>query len=320
MTAPADDRPVVEVDQTDDLVVGDDATAVDAAPESPRPEPNPTLAVTGVALCILAALMFSLVAELTFIGGLRHSRDQQTAYAELRKELANGVVPTGQTDAAGALLAPGSTVALMTIPKLGLDQVVKEGTTSSVLVSGPGHRRDSVLPGQPGGSVIFGRQAAYGGPFGRIGELAKGDLIGFTTGQGTFEYVVTGLRQPGDPQPAVTSADAARLTLVTADGTPYLSSSTLRVDAELKGDAAELPARVLGPGALLPAERPMAGDPSAWIPLVFWAQALLLVAIGVVWLGRRWGRWQTWVVGVPVLGFVGLGVAQQIAILLPNLM
>jgi multisubunit Na+/H+ antiporter MnhB subunit len=64
----------------------------------------------------------------------------------------------------------------------------------------------------------------------------------------------------------------------------------------------------------------MSGDPSAWIPLVFWAQALLLVAIGVVWLRNRWGRWQTWVVSVPVLGFVGLGVAQQVAILLPNLM
>jgi LPXTG-site transpeptidase (sortase) family protein len=324
MTAPADDRPIVTVDASDAAEVTLPNTTIDsterAAGVEPSYEPSAALAVTGVALCILAALLLSLVAELTVVGALRHSRDQQTAYAELRKELAEATVPTGQTDADGALLAPGSTVALMRIPKFGLQQVVAEGTTSSVLTSGPGHRRDTVLPGQPGASIIFGRQAAYGGPFGRLGELVKGDTIEFTTGQGTFVYVVTGLRQPGDPQAVTTDPQAGRLTLVTADGTPYLASSTLRVDAVLKGAPAELPTRVIGPSALAPAERPMAGDPSAWIPLVFWAQALLLVAIGVVWLRNRWGRWQTWVVGVPLLGFVGLGVAQQVALLLPNLM
>jgi LPXTG-site transpeptidase (sortase) family protein len=283
-------------------------------------EPSAALAVTGVALCILAALLLSLVAELTMVGALRHSRDQQTAYAELREQLAKATVPTGQTDADGALVAPGTTVALLRIPKLGVEQVVGEGTTSSVLTAGPGHRRDTVLPGQPGTSLLFGRQAAYGGPFARIGELAKGDEIVVTTGQGVFTFVVTGLRRAGDPAPQPAAANESRLTLVTADGTPYLPTSTLRVDAALDGQAAELPARVLGPGALLPAEQPMAGQPSAWIPLVFWAQALLLVAVGVVWLSRRWGRWQTWVVGVPVLAFVGLGLSQQIALLLPNLL
>jgi sortase A len=324
MTAPADDRPIVSLDVPENVDV---ATSIEtaseggpAAPAQSDHEPSAALAVTGVALCILAALLFSLVAELTIVGGLRHSRDQQTAYAELREQLAKATIPTGQTDADGALVPPGASVALLSIPKLDLQQVVAEGTTSSVLAAGPGHRRDTVLPGQPGTSLVFGRQAAYGGPFGRISELVKGDRIVVTTGQGAFTFVVTGQRRPGDPAPQPAAADSSRLTLVTADGTPYLPSSTLRVDAELDGNPAELPARVLGPGALLPAEQPMAGQPSAWIPLVFWAQALLLVSIGVVWLARRWGRWQTWVVGVPVLAFVGLGLSQQIALLLPNLL
>jgi hypothetical protein len=164
------------------------------------------------------------------------------------------------------------------------------------------------------------RQAAYGGPFGQLSSLAKGDTITVTTGQGEYTFTVTGLRRPGDPLPAPSEAGTSRLTLTTADGTPYLASSTLRVDAELKGDAAELPARVFGTNALSAAERPMSGDNSAWIPLVFWAQGLLLAAVGVVWARNRWGRWQTWVVGVPVLATFGLGVAGQIARLLPNLL
>jgi hypothetical protein len=64
----------------------------------------------------------------------------------------------------------------------------------------------------------------------------------------------------------------------------------------------------------------MQGDPHAWIPLVFWAQGLVLAAIGVVWLAGRWGSWQAWVVGVPVLAVLAVGAAGQITRLLPNLL
>ena len=278
------------------------------------------MAVSGVALCILAALLLGLVAELTVIGSLQHSRDQQVGYASLRQQLAEGTAPTGQLDSTGQLLAPGSPVALLRIPLLGLDEVVSEGTTSSVLSAGPGHRRDSALPGQAGTSVIFGRQAAYGGPFGRLDELPAGAPIEVVTGQGTFTYVITSVRSAGDPQPPSLAQGKGRLTLVTAAGAPYLAAGTLRVDAELKSATVERPIPVLGATSLSAAERPMAGDPSAWIPLVFWAQALVLAAIGFVLMRSRWGRWQSWVVGVPVLSLVGLGVAGQIAVLLPNLL
>jgi hypothetical protein len=187
-------------------------------------------------------------------------------------------------------------------------------------MKGPGHRRDSVLPGQAGGSVIFGRQAAYGGPFGQAAALPVGSTIEVVTGQGDFVYEVTGVRRAGDPQPAPVEAGKGRLTLVTAGGAPYVPSSVVRIDAELQGEAAETPGRVFGPAALAPAELPLQGDRSAWVPLVFWAQGLLVASLGFVLLRARWGRWQTWVVGVPVLAIVGLGVANQIARLLPNLM
>jgi sortase (surface protein transpeptidase) len=315
MTATADDRPRVDVDVT----LADRTEAAGASESPERVEGNGTMAVVGTALCILSALLFALVAELTVIGGLQHGRDQQLGYAQFREQLAEGTAPTGQTDVDGKPLVPGAPVALLRIPALGLDEVVREGTTSGVLMSGPGHRRDTVLPGQAGTSVLMGRQAAYGGPFGALASLPVGTPFEVTTGQGTFTFRITGFRGPGAPQVAP-PADTARLTFITADGVPYLASSTLRIDAELDGDPVERGTRVLGPGALSTAEQPMQGDPQAWIPLVFWAQGLVLASIGVVWFARRWGRWQTWVVGVPVLAVLGLGAAGQIARLLPNLL
>jgi sortase A len=323
ITASAEQRPALDPgEQTSDAEVDamvEAALAEDAA-EPRESTQRVAFVIGGAALCILAALLLSLVAELTVVGSLQHSRDQQVDYASLRSQLAEGTAPTGQLDSNGGLLAPGTPVALLRIPALGIDEVVAEGTTSSILVSGPGHRRDSVMPGQPGTSVIFGRQAAYGGPFGRLIDLPVGSPIEVVNGQGTFTYIVSGVRGPGAPQPATLEPGKGRLTLVTATGTPYTAAGTLRVDAELQGAAAELPSRVLGAGSLEAAERPMSGDPAAWIPLVFWAQGLLLAAIGFVLLLSRWGRWQAWVVGVPVLSFVGLGVAGQVALLLPNLL
>jgi len=44
------------------------------------------------------------------------------------------------------------------------------------------------------------------------------------------------------------------------------------------------------------------------------------VALGVAWANTRWRGWQTWLVAVPVIGYFGLGVADQAVRLLPNLM
>ena len=58
----------------------------------------------------------------------------------------------------------GEPVALLSIPRLGISQVVVEGTASGDTLAGPGHLRDTVLPGQVGTSVVYGRAATYGAP------------------------------------------------------------------------------------------------------------------------------------------------------------
>jgi sortase A len=294
----------------------------DGEPAAGRPAPSRAprrVAVAGTALTILGALLLGFALAVSVAGRLAHARDQRVAYARLRADLANGTAPLGQTDVDGALLAAGRPVALLAIPALHLREVVLEGTTSRVLASGPGHRRDTPLPGQAGTSVVMGRAAAYGGPFGRVAALPRGTRLTVTTGQGTFAYAVTGTRRAGDPVPPL-PAGAGRLTLVTASGPAYVPSGVVRVDAALVGKPQPAPPAVLGAGSLLASERPFAGDRAALVPLVLWSQALLLAGLAFTWARARWGRRQAWLAGVPVLVALGLAVAGATARLLPNLL
>ena len=49
--------------------------------------------------------------------------------------------------------------------------VVVEGTTPGEPDAGPGHLRDTPLPGQAGVSVVFGRRATFGAPFASLPQL-----------------------------------------------------------------------------------------------------------------------------------------------------
>lgn len=275
--------------------------------------------LAGGALTLLAVLLLTFVGQVTLLSHLRYERAQQTAYADFRAQLAEATAPVGPTGLDDRLLTPGTPVAVLEIPAVRARQVVFEGTSSQVLQDGPGHRRDTPLPGQPGTSVLLGRRAAYGGPFSGIRLLRPGHLIIATTGQGRHEYRVRGVRRPGDPVPPAPGPGAGRLTLMTAGGLPFLPEDILRVDADLSTAAQELPARRLDRQALPPAEEAMGADDGAWVPLVLWGQLLLVAGYGVTWAWTRWGGPQAWVVGVPVLAAVGLSVADQVTRLLPNL-
>lgn len=274
----------------------------------------------GASLTILGVLLLGFAVNLAVIGQVRHDRDQQVAYSHFRGQLANATAPVGQVDYQGRLVAPGAPVAILAIPRLHLSQVVLEGTTSSVTMSGPGHWRWTPLPGQFGTSVVFGRQAAYGGPFRDIHKLRHGDRITATTGQGVHTYEVMDVRRGGDKLPPAATAGEGRLVLVTGDGPTFAPTGQLFVDARLLTQAQTAGTTVFGLSALPSAEKPMHGDSSAWTPLVLWAQLLVAGALIFVWAIQRWGMWQAWVVGVPVLALCGIGVADEIARLLPNML
>jgi LPXTG-site transpeptidase (sortase) family protein len=284
------------------------------------PAGHATLRVTGALLSILAALLLGFVAQMTAFGGLQHARAQRIEYADFRGTLAQAKAPVGQVDDGGKLLTLGTPVAVLDIPRIGLHEVVGEGTTAGVLAAGPGHRRDSVLPGQPGTSVLLGRRAGYGGPFARIGSLRRGDAITVVTGQGKHTFTVLKVRRHGDPLPPALAAGQGRLTLITADGPAYVPAEVLRVDASLTSGTQSAPRAVIGAGALPRAEQAMGFDQGVLISLVLWGQLLVAAAFAVVWIHHRVGRWHAWVIAIPVLGFLGLTVADQASSLLPNLL
>ncbi|MGW4464665.1 sortase [Micromonospora sp. NPDC004704] len=315
---PAGDRPAGPATPPTTPVV----TAPPPVAVPPRPARGaeiPGVRITGVVLTLLGVLLLGFVVHLTLISEIRYDRAQQVAYADFRKDLAEAVAPVGQSGFDNQLLRLGAPVAVLRIPALGTQQVVFEGTTSGVLADGPGHRRDTPLPGQAGTSMITGRRAAYGGPFKGLPLLRPGDQVMVVTGQGEHEYRVTGVRHRGDPQPPRLGTGAGRLTLATAAGRPYLPSDVVYVDAELVSEAHPAPKRRIGTQSLTAAEKTMAGDSGAWTALLLWGQALLIAAYAVSWAWARWGGWQAWVVGAPLLSALGLAVADQVARILPNL-
>lgn len=287
---------------------------------APAPTPREIRWWVGVIWLLLSALLLGFVAHVTLIGSLQHSRSQYVLYQQLRTELALATAPLGQLDVDGVLVPNGTPIGLIAIEAIGVNEVFVQGTTANDLMSGPGHRRDTVMPGQTGTSVIMGRQATYGGPFSGLPNLEIGDVITITTGQGKSTYTVFAIRQEGDLLPEPLKAGEGRLELITADGIPLAPSGALYVDAALSSEVKETPSPVFTKEVLSPNELEMATDSSGWFVALFWFQWLAVAAVALRWVRGRWGMWQTWVIAVPVLLALGAATAGAAMTTLPNLL
>lgn len=289
----------------------------------PRPSgaPLPSGRELGVQVArLLAAVLLALAAYVGIVSSLEHAIAQDRLHQTLTDELAAGTAPVSEGDVDDVLLPDGAPVAQLTIPKIGLDQTIAEGSSSSVLALGPGHRRDTSLPGQVGVSVVMGRQTAFGGPFGRIEELAPGDRFTVVTGQGTQTFEVIGAFYAGDALPAPLRPGESRLMLETARGPWFMPKGVARVVAELVSDPQPRGLRSTTFQSLPAAQKEMHGDTSRAWALVFALQLLLVVVVAAVITRHRIGARQAWAVFVPVGLLAFLIVADQAVRLLPNLM
>lgn len=284
----------------------------------PRPKPTPRQMLISYAFSLLALLLACVLVNLIVISQFQHWTAQRKLYGELRLALAQGSSPVGQIDGSGHLVALGTPVALLQIPKLGISEVVVEGTTSTQTKAAVGHSRDTPLPGQAGVSVLMGRQAAYGGVFGDIGQLRAGDQIVITTGEGVARYRVIGPRLEKERLPGLTG-NQGRLILQTASGIPFLPSGTLTVDADLVSKAFQTPAVAIAPGGATASEQPMAGDTTGVVALSWLMELLVLLAVGAVFAWKLWDRRAAWIVAFPLILVTSLACADKICSLLPNL-
>lgn len=289
----------------------------------PRPASHPpagggdawsVVSTTSLMLCLVAGWM---LAQMLYLGGIAQDRAQDDLYAQFRGELAAATAPIGPVTEVGA------PVALLAIPHLGLEQVVVEGTASGDLLTGPGHLRNTVLPGQLGTSAVFGRASTYGAPFARISELVLGDQINVTTAQGTQRFSVIGVRRAGDPLPQPRPEKSARLVLVSGEASgarlPSLSPGrVVYVDAEAK-KAFDTPAGL--PRVVPDPEQPMGTESGAVTPLLALCLGLLLaLTLGVIAARQRFGAALVWVVTTPVVISVAWLTTDVVMRLLPNLM
>lgn len=299
-------------------------TADPAEPAAPRrPVATPPRGTSGIELASVISATATMVAivclwlglQLPFLSALSESRSQALLYPELRTDLASATAPTG------GVIRPGRPVAVISVPTISLKQVVVEGTSAAELRDGPGHRRDTVLPGQVGVSVVYGRATTYGGPFSRITQIAKGDSIVVQMAQGRVEYVVDDVRRAGDPVPAAPATGQSRLTLVTAEGSGALAwlrpTNAVYVDATAKKS---FPASPEPRPAIQASEQVMATDSSA-LPVLALCLAMLLGAAFVLTRAvQRWSRVVVWVVGTPVVLALAWFASDTVVRLLPNLM
>ena len=275
-----------------------------------------------ILLATISAVIFALLGNLVLISPVQHTANQTALFAELRLGLAEGSTPVGPAMADGGVVEPGVPVAVLEAPRFGIErEVIVQGTAGAQTMVGIGHRRDTVMPCQLGSSVLMARATAYGGVGSVLAAIQPGGRFTITMGQGTCTYQVLGQRMVGDPAPPAPLADQGRLTINTASGLPFMPTEVLRIDAELVTDPFDRPVAALPAGALPASEAAMATDNSNLFGLILLLEVLVGAAIGITWMWRRWGRWQTWIVGVPVIASIGVLTATVInQTLLPNLL
>jgi sortase A len=284
------------------------------APTGPPGTAESTAAVLSSAFTMIAIVCIWAAVQMLFLSSVSQNRAQDLLYDQFRHELGGATAPLGP------VVPVGDPVALLTIPSIGLEQVVVEGTASGDLLVGPGHRRDTVLPGQVGSSVVYGRAATYGGPFGDLTDLQPGDKIEVVVSQGRKVFRVSGVRRAGDPLPQPVADGAARLTLVTAEGSGRLGAlapdSVVYVDADAKKGFSAPSGRA---PAVPQSEQSMEGDNSA-LPLLALCLALLLaVTLGVIAARQRWSTALVWVVATPLVIALSWVTTDVVMRLLPNL-
>ncbi|HAP75658.1 MAG TPA: hypothetical protein DCR14_06195 [Acidimicrobiaceae bacterium] len=197
----------------------------------------------GKALITLGLLMFGFVGYQLWGTGLETARAQNSLDDEWAEKLASTTSSTlpASTTTVATTVQPGDTTTSTTstlpvapneppptrgegifklrIPKIDIDYMVVSGVRVDDLKKGPGHFRESVMPGQLGNSAVAGHRTTYGAPFFDLDQLEPGDLITVETLTGTYVYEVTGseIVSPADYAKVVPTVDptVATLTLAT---------------------------------------------------------------------------------------------------------
>jgi sortase A len=181
----------------------------------------------GQALIVAGALLLSFAGTRYAHGALRQDAARR-AWEAAQAQSAFAVVSASL--AAHKLGGPwviGSPIARLTIPVLGLDEIVIEGVGSEELNAGPGHLPGSVLPGERGNAVISAHRDRH---FSSLGSLQVGDEITTETASARrLKWIVIARRVVRSDDAALFSTPDPTLTLTTCWPIRYVGTAPERL-------------------------------------------------------------------------------------------
>ncbi len=267
--------------------------------------------LVGVALTGMGVLLLLFFTYLYVFTPLTHGRDQHRLLQSL----------VGSPRSVYSLVdhhfpAEGKPIGILTIPAINQREVIVMGTSSADLQQGPGLMTGTVLPGDPGNSVIAGRRATYGAPFGSLDTLVRGDRIQVVDGAGKFTFKVVSIRPlSGGQADAGTVRGPAWLTLVTSNSgldagghLVVVAKATTTADQAGSTPSARYGVTLTGLG----------GDPAAGILAFLWSVAFIVGLGAAVYAIRRSRQvWLPYLFATPVLLACGLFACESLARCLP---
>ena len=86
----------------------------------------------------------------------------------------------------------GEAIGKIRIPRIGLNMVLVDGTSTDSLKKGPGRDLQTFMPGEGQLVYIAGHRTTYLAPFSKIDEIRAGDPVTIELPYATFVYRVTG--------------------------------------------------------------------------------------------------------------------------------
>jgi sortase A len=158
----------------------------------------------------LACIAVGLVLILTFAYGMWNGFEQQQQLNQQWQGQGSLYAPPGALDHKWLQHPVNGIDFAIRVPKLKYFAAVKEGISTTVLYSGPGHYPGTVWPGDQGSVGV----AAHNVYWINFPTLKAGDEIDLETRYGTYRYTVTGSKVVNPDNRTVLVSDAPGYHLV----------------------------------------------------------------------------------------------------------
>ncbi len=153
--------------------------------------------------------------------GVRDSAESGGAFQQLRPEAEARAKAVPRPP-----LEPGSPIGRIEIPRVGLQAIIVESTSSEALRRAVGHVEGTALPGDDGNVALAGHRDTF---FRGLRDVRKDDFIRIDTLDGRWEYRVESVQVVDPDDVHVLKASASPiLTLVTCYPFNYMGSAPRR--------------------------------------------------------------------------------------------